>query len=71
MFVGGRGVLLVFDIYICPNLSHTSIIVSKLTSIKPRIPQNRLMGYIVTLIRPDKHLWEYVMNSATLYSCTR
>ena len=32
MFVGGGGVLLVFYIYICPNLPHTSIIVIKLTS---------------------------------------
>ena len=46
LFEGG-GVLLVFDIYICQNWSHTSIIGIKLTSIWQRIPQNRLMGYIV------------------------
>ena len=46
LFEGG-GVLLVFDIYMCPNLSHTSIIRIKLTSIRPVIPHNRLMGHIV------------------------
>ena len=45
-FFEGGGVLLVFDICICQNLSHTSIIVIKRISIKPRIPQNRLNGYI-------------------------
>ena len=52
----------------CPNLSHTSIIVIKLTSIKLRITKNRLFGYIVTFIHSDKHLWDSVMNYATLYS---
>ena len=39
---------------------YQSKIVIKLTSIKPRIPQNRLMGYIFTLIHPDKDLWANV-----------
>ena len=46
LFEGG-GVLLVFDIDMCLNLSHTSVIYIKLTSIRPVIPHNRLMGYIV------------------------
>ena len=52
----------------CPNLSHTSRIVTKLTSIKLRIPNIRLIGYIVTLIHSDKLVWENVMNYATPYS---
>ena len=52
----------------CPILSHTSIIVIKLTSIKLRISKNRLIGYIVTLIDSDKLVWETVMNYTTLYS---
>ena len=54
--------------YMCPNLSHISIIVIKQTSIKLRIPKNRLIGYIVTFIHSDKLLWENVMNYSTLYS---
>ena len=37
----------VFDIYTCQNLSHTSFIGIKLTSIRQRIPSNRLLGYLV------------------------
>ena len=66
MFLGGGGGGGLT--YMCPNLSHTSIIVIKLTSIKLRIPKNRLIGYKVTLIHSDQLLWETVMNYATLYS---
>ena len=63
-FLGGGGGLT----YMCLNLSDTSMTVIKLTSIKLRIPNNRLIGYIVTLIHSDHILWEYLMNYVTLYS---
>ena len=67
MFVGGWGYCWFLTyIYMCQNLSHTSIIGIKLTSIILSIPQNRLIGYIVTLSHSDKLLWENVMNYATL-----
>ena len=50
------------------HIHNRAIIVIKLTSMILSIPQNRLIGYIVTLIHSDKLLWENVMNYAALYS---